>query len=483
MPCQVPSARRPSRTGSVSDGPGQRRLDVRRHVVGALERVRPRERPRARPCRTTSQSRRTSGEAFSFSVSDADVCRSSRWQSPTRSSPSSGSAPSTSRVTRWKPRGRGSRTISRWIHIAAPSCHAHVDAPRRRRTARPRPRAARAGARPWRATRRRARSRCHGTAGSSHADSTVPAKRGAPGRDVAVGGDEALAASRARGRARRGAVGRGRADGARRRVDSQPCAAAPTRSSPATRATGELGVAVQSHWFSVGPIVPWARPGVGAVATQSIAEPAYGPRLLDRLAAGELRRRRSRRELAGRSAGAATARSPSSTPTAASAVHTGERCIAFAGHERGDAFSAQANMMAAPRSGRRWRAPSRRPPGRCAPPARGAARGRGARRRRARAPVGGAARTRRAGRAGGRASTSGSGSSSTRRSTAVVQPLALRGTHEQRGRLAAAHVPAVRLGRVERREQPARQRPGGRRRRPPPSPARPRARPSCSPVR
>ncbi len=51
--------------------------------------------------------------------------------------------------------------------------------------------------------------------------------------------------------------------------------------------TGELGVAVQSHWFSVGSIVTWARPGVGAVATQSIAEPAYGPRLLERLAAGE----------------------------------------------------------------------------------------------------------------------------------------------------------------------------------------------------
>ncbi len=37
-------------------------------------------------------------------------------------------------------------------------------------------------------------------------------------------------------------------------------------------ATGEIGVAVQSHWFSVGPIVPWARPGVGAVATQSIGD-------------------------------------------------------------------------------------------------------------------------------------------------------------------------------------------------------------------
>ncbi|MBA3808658.1 MAG: DUF1028 domain-containing protein [Solirubrobacterales bacterium] len=52
-------------------------------------------------------------------------------------------------------------------------------------------------------------------------------------------------------------------------------------------ATGELGVAVQSHWFSVGSVVAWARPGVGAVATQSVAEVAHGPNTLDRLAQGE----------------------------------------------------------------------------------------------------------------------------------------------------------------------------------------------------
>jgi hypothetical protein len=43
--------------------------------------------------------------------------------------------------------------------------------------------------------------------------------------------------------------------------------------------TGDLGVAVQSHYFAVGPVVPWAEPGVGAVATQSLVEVAYGPRL------------------------------------------------------------------------------------------------------------------------------------------------------------------------------------------------------------
>ena len=51
-------------------------------------------------------------------------------------------------------------------------------------------------------------------------------------------------------------------------------------------ATGELGVAVQSHWFAVGPIVPWALPGVGAVATQANAEIAYGPRALELMRGG-----------------------------------------------------------------------------------------------------------------------------------------------------------------------------------------------------
>src|SRR3954447_2276740 len=51
-------------------------------------------------------------------------------------------------------------------------------------------------------------------------------------------------------------------------------------------ATGELGAAVQSHWFSVGSLCTWARPGIGAVATQSGVEPAYGPDALDRLADG-----------------------------------------------------------------------------------------------------------------------------------------------------------------------------------------------------
>jgi uncharacterized Ntn-hydrolase superfamily protein len=111
--------------------------------------------------------------------------------------------------------------------------------------------------------------------------------------------------------------------------------------------TGEVGVAVQSHWFSVGSIVSWARPGVGAVATQSIGEPSYGPRLLDLLADGaepsdalarltaEDERAAFRQVAVGDAAGRV-------------AVHTGQSCIAFAGDRTGDGYSVQANMMAGP---------------------------------------------------------------------------------------------------------------------------------------
>src|SRR5882762_7109510 len=50
--------------------------------------------------------------------------------------------------------------------------------------------------------------------------------------------------------------------------------------------TGDLGVAVQSHWFSVGSIVPWAEAGVGAVATQSLVEVSYGPKGLALMSSG-----------------------------------------------------------------------------------------------------------------------------------------------------------------------------------------------------
>jgi uncharacterized Ntn-hydrolase superfamily protein len=102
---------------------------------------------------------------------------------------------------------------------------------------------------------------------------------------------------------------------------------------------------VQSHWFSVGSVVTWGRAGVGAVATQSIADPAYGPRLLDALAKGEEPQSALERLVQADEQGGfrqvACVRADGAT-----AVHTGDGCIAFAGHRTGTGFSAQANMMA-----------------------------------------------------------------------------------------------------------------------------------------
>jgi uncharacterized Ntn-hydrolase superfamily protein len=112
-------------------------------------------------------------------------------------------------------------------------------------------------------------------------------------------------------------------------------------------ATGELGVAVQSHWFSVGSLVSWARPGVGAVATQSFAEPAYGPRLLDRLAGGEEAAAALAAEVEadGGGHGRQVAVVDGSGRVAA---HTGPGCIEHAGAAQGEGWSVQANMMASP---------------------------------------------------------------------------------------------------------------------------------------
>ena len=111
--------------------------------------------------------------------------------------------------------------------------------------------------------------------------------------------------------------------------------------------TGELGAAVQSHWFSVGSIVSWARPGVGAVVTQSIAERSYGPNLLDALERGAAPDAALRDLLAADEA-ARFRQVAVIAPDGPPATHTGDGAIAFAGHAAGDDFSVQANMMAAP---------------------------------------------------------------------------------------------------------------------------------------
>lgn len=109
-------------------------------------------------------------------------------------------------------------------------------------------------------------------------------------------------------------------------------------------ATGEMGVAVQSHWFSVGSIVSWAEAGVGAVATQSFVDPAYGPLGL------ELMRRERPAEVAlaallSADADAAVRQVAMVDASGRAAAHTGGRSIQAAGHHVGDGYSTQANLM------------------------------------------------------------------------------------------------------------------------------------------
>lgn len=109
--------------------------------------------------------------------------------------------------------------------------------------------------------------------------------------------------------------------------------------------TGRLGVAVQSHWFSVGPIVPWAEAGVGAVATQSLVKISYGPDGLDLLRAGKSPDEALASMLAADS-GREVRQVAIVDAQGRVAAHTGTKCIAHANHITGDGFSVQANLMA-----------------------------------------------------------------------------------------------------------------------------------------
>lgn len=108
--------------------------------------------------------------------------------------------------------------------------------------------------------------------------------------------------------------------------------------------TGEFGVAVQSHWFSVGSIVPWAESGVGAIATQSFVEVSYGPLGLELMRAGKSAEEalsalvRADKNESVRQVAMVDAQGRA-------AAHTGKNCIPEAGHFIGDGFSCQANLM------------------------------------------------------------------------------------------------------------------------------------------
>jgi uncharacterized Ntn-hydrolase superfamily protein len=112
-------------------------------------------------------------------------------------------------------------------------------------------------------------------------------------------------------------------------------------------ATGELGVAVQSHWFSVGSAVSWAEAGVGAVATQSFIDPGYGPLGLSLMRAGRSAPDSLKALLAGdaqrdvRQVGMVDVQGRAAT-------HTGSLCIPAAGGQLGKEYVVQANLMEKP---------------------------------------------------------------------------------------------------------------------------------------
>jgi len=109
-------------------------------------------------------------------------------------------------------------------------------------------------------------------------------------------------------------------------------------------ATGEMGVAVQSHWFSVGAIVSWAEAGVGAVATQSFVDPAYGPLGLELMRAGRSAPDALKSLLAGDD-GRDVRQVAMIDMQGRVAAHTGKKSIDAAGHFVDKDFSTQANLM------------------------------------------------------------------------------------------------------------------------------------------
>lgn len=108
--------------------------------------------------------------------------------------------------------------------------------------------------------------------------------------------------------------------------------------------TGQMGVAVQSHWFSVGSVVTWGQAGVGVVATQSLTDISYGPLGLELLRGGKTAHQ-SLDALLAADDNREVRQVAMIDRNALVATHTGSRCIAEAGHIIGEGFSVQANMM------------------------------------------------------------------------------------------------------------------------------------------
>jgi len=108
--------------------------------------------------------------------------------------------------------------------------------------------------------------------------------------------------------------------------------------------TGQMGVGVQSHWFSVGADVSWAEAGVGAVATQAFADPSYGPKGLGLMRSGKSAPE-ALNQLIAADPQEAVRQVAMVDAQGRVAVHTGKRCTEFAGHKTGKGYSVQANFM------------------------------------------------------------------------------------------------------------------------------------------
>lgn len=108
--------------------------------------------------------------------------------------------------------------------------------------------------------------------------------------------------------------------------------------------TGDLAVGVQSHWFSVGTSVSWGEAGVGVVATQSFTNKSFGIRGLQLLKRGQTAQQ-ALDELLRTDEGRDVRQVAIADAKGNVAVHTGKKCIDFAGHRKGTNYSVQANMM------------------------------------------------------------------------------------------------------------------------------------------
>ncbi len=109
--------------------------------------------------------------------------------------------------------------------------------------------------------------------------------------------------------------------------------------------SGSLGIAVQSHYFSVGATVPWGLAGVGVVATQALVDPAYGPKGLGRMERGE-GAADALAAIVGDDPGAAVRQVALIDAAGGVAQHSGDGCIPEAGGVIGDGFASQGNMLA-----------------------------------------------------------------------------------------------------------------------------------------